>query len=157
MLRCSFLVTVHLLITHLRWRLLAIQRHHIRLPAAIRFPIVRTYSSSMSGFPPLVATYSLSNDTLNLTIPDRAEDLQTSQSLTTSRLTSRRSQPPLALAVPLSRFTSRVGGGSAFFVRRHETRCHISCACCGCYYLRWMQSHLYQHRRREPRQRNGWF
>ena len=33
-------------------------------------------------------------------------------------LTSRRSQPPLALAVPLSRFTSRVGGGSAFFVRR---------------------------------------
>jgi hypothetical protein len=25
----------------------------------------------------------------------------------------------LALAVPLSRFTSRVGGGSAFFVRRH--------------------------------------
>src|ERR1035438_8175780 len=34
------------------------------------------------------------------------------------RLTSRRSQPPLALAVPLSRFTSRVGGGSAFFVRR---------------------------------------
>src|ERR1035441_1842685 len=36
-----------------------------------------------------------------------------------SRLTSRRSQPPLALAVPLSRFTSRVGGGSAFFVRHH--------------------------------------
>ena len=33
-------------------------------------------------------------------------------------LTSRRSQPPLALAVPLSRFTSRVGGGSAFYVRR---------------------------------------
>jgi len=29
---------------------------------------------------------------------------------------SRRSQPPLALAVPLSRFTSRVGVGSAFFV-----------------------------------------
>ena len=28
------------------------------------------------------------------------------------------SQPPLALAVPLSRFTPRVGGGSAFFVRR---------------------------------------
>jgi hypothetical protein len=25
----------------------------------------------------------------------------------------------LALAVPLSRFTSRVGGGSAFYVRRH--------------------------------------
>src|ERR1035441_7431954 len=36
-----------------------------------------------------------------------------------SRLTSRRSQPPLALSVPLSRFTSRVGGGSAFFVRHH--------------------------------------
>ena len=33
-------------------------------------------------------------------------------------LTSRRSQPRLALSVPLSRFTSRVGGGSAFFVRR---------------------------------------
>jgi len=32
---------------------------------------------------------------------------------------SRRSQPPLALSVPLSRFTSRVGGGSAFFVRHH--------------------------------------
>jgi len=30
---------------------------------------------------------------------------------------SRRSQPPLPLAVPLSRFTSRVGGGSAFYVR----------------------------------------
>ena len=27
-------------------------------------------------------------------------------------------QPPLALAVPLSRFTPRAGGGSAFFVRR---------------------------------------
>ena len=25
----------------------------------------------------------------------------------------------MALSVPLSRFTSRVGGGSAFFVRRH--------------------------------------
>src|ERR1035438_5633034 len=35
-----------------------------------------------------------------------------------SGLTSRRSQPPLARSVPLSRFTSRVGGGSAFFVRR---------------------------------------
>jgi hypothetical protein len=33
-------------------------------------------------------------------------------------LTSRWSQPPLALAVPLSRFTPRVGGGSAFFVRQ---------------------------------------
>ena len=29
-------------------------------------------------------------------------------------------QPPLALAVPLSRFTSRVGGGSAFYVRRNR-------------------------------------
>src|ERR1017187_6129082 len=37
------------------------------------------------------------------------------------RLTSRRSQPPLALSVPLSRFTSQVGGGSAFFVRRMST------------------------------------
>jgi hypothetical protein len=32
-------------------------------------------------------------------------------------LTSRRSQPPLALSVPLSRFASQVGGGSAFYVR----------------------------------------
>src|ERR1035437_5167226 len=38
-----------------------------------------------------------------------------------SRLTSRRSQPPLALAVPLSRFPSRVGGGSAFYVRRRDS------------------------------------
>src|ERR1035437_9864329 len=37
-------------------------------------------------------------------------------------LTSRRSQPPLPLSVPLSRFTSRVGGGSAFFVRSHLGR-----------------------------------
>ena len=36
-------------------------------------------------------------------------------------LTSRRSQPPLALAVPLSRFTPRVGGGSAFYVRLLHT------------------------------------
>jgi hypothetical protein len=28
----------------------------------------------------------------------------------------------LALAVPLSRFTSRVGGGSAFYVRHHYTQ-----------------------------------
>ena len=28
----------------------------------------------------------------------------------------------MALAVPLSRFTSRVGGGSAFFVRQHGAR-----------------------------------
>src|ERR1039458_8970262 len=34
------------------------------------------------------------------------------------RLTSRWSQPPLALSVPPSRFTSRVGGGSTFYVRR---------------------------------------
>src|SRR5208283_4901169 len=34
---------------------------------------------------------------------------------------SRRSQPPLALSVPLSRFTSRVGGGSAFYVRHRLT------------------------------------
>ena len=27
----------------------------------------------------------------------------------------------MALSVPLSRFTSRVGGGSAFFVRHHDT------------------------------------
>jgi len=27
----------------------------------------------------------------------------------------------LALSVPLSRFTSRVGGGSAFYVRRYES------------------------------------
>jgi hypothetical protein len=31
-----------------------------------------------------------------------------------------KSPEPLALAVPLSRFTSRVGGGSAFFVRRQD-------------------------------------
>ena len=28
----------------------------------------------------------------------------------------------MALSVPLSRFTSRVGGGSAFYVRRHRAR-----------------------------------
>ncbi len=32
--------------------------------------------------------------------------------------TQQRTQPPLALSVPLSRFTSRVGGGSALVVRR---------------------------------------
>ena len=32
--------------------------------------------------------------------------------------TQQLTQPPLALSVPLSRFTSRIGGGSAFFVRR---------------------------------------
>src|ERR1035437_7113830 len=36
------------------------------------------------------------------------------------RLTSRWSQPPLAVSVPPSRFTSRVGGGSAFYVRPHR-------------------------------------
>ena len=30
--------------------------------------------------------------------------------------TQQLTQPPLALSVPLSRFTSRVGGGSAFYV-----------------------------------------
>ena len=33
--------------------------------------------------------------------------------------TQQLTQPPLALSVPLSRFTSRVGGGSAFYVRCH--------------------------------------
>ena len=37
--------------------------------------------------------------------------------LSRSHLTSRRSQPPLARSVPLSRFTSQVGGGSAPNVR----------------------------------------
>src|ERR1039457_6792121 len=41
--------------------------------------------------------------------------------LNPSCLTSRRSQPPLARSVPLARFTPRVGGGSAFFVRRIHT------------------------------------
>ena len=31
----------------------------------------------------------------------------------------------MALSVPLSRFASRVGGGSAFFVRLHERNHHI--------------------------------
>jgi hypothetical protein len=35
-------------------------------------------------------------------------------------------QPPLALSVPLSRFTPRVGGGSAFFVRLLRTMKHLS-------------------------------
>jgi hypothetical protein len=58
----------------------------------------------------------------------------------TVRLTSRRSQPPLALAVPLSRFTSQVGGGSAFFVRHHRAvefydcfRLHFVCAWLPCW------------------------
>ena len=38
------------------------------------------------------------------------------------------SQPPLALAVPLSRFTSQVGGGSAFYVRPHYTFMKTSAA-----------------------------
>ena len=33
-----------------------------------------------------------------------------------------RRQPPLALAVPVSRFTSLAGGGAAFFVRPYATR-----------------------------------
>ena len=32
----------------------------------------------------------------------------------------------MALSVPLSRFTSRVGGGSAFFVRQHYTTTNMS-------------------------------
>ncbi len=44
------------------------------------------------------------------------------------RLTSRRSQPPLALLFPdQSGFTPRVGGGSAFYVRHHcapQNLCH---------------------------------
>ena len=32
----------------------------------------------------------------------------------------------MALSVPLSRFTSRVGGGSAFYVRRHRTVANMS-------------------------------
>ena len=37
----------------------------------------------------------------------------------------------MALAVPLSRFTSRVGGGSAFFVRRipRMDKIHRDCSC----------------------------
>ena len=34
----------------------------------------------------------------------------------------------MALVVPLSRFTSRVGGGSAFFVRRHKHKTSDSMA-----------------------------
>ena len=41
--------------------------------------------------------------------------------IVTGCLTSRRSQPPLALSVPLSRFASQVGGGSASCVRLHGT------------------------------------
>jgi hypothetical protein len=33
-----------------------------------------------------------------------------------------RAQPPLALSVPLPRFASRVGGGSAFYVRLNMSR-----------------------------------
>jgi hypothetical protein len=33
-------------------------------------------------------------------------------------------EPPMALSVPLSRFTSLVGGGSAFYVRRHRAYAH---------------------------------
>ena len=41
------------------------------------------------------------------------------QSQTASAGLSLMGAPPLALAVPLSRFTPRVGGGSACYVRRH--------------------------------------
>jgi len=60
------------------------------------------------------------------------KELQTAVRPAAQRLgsTSRRSQPPLALAVPLSRFTSRVGGGSAFFVRCHLCAMHL---CYGCF------------------------
>jgi len=53
----------------------------------------------------LPATISL----LGIVIFNRYGTLCNTQQLT---------QPPLALSVPLSRFTPRVGGGSAFFVRR---------------------------------------
>src|ERR1039458_7070420 len=57
-------------------------------------------------------------------------------------LTSRRSQPPLALAVPLSRFTSRVGGGSAFYVRRHShiyEKLHIAhCSSITWFVISWL-------------------
>jgi hypothetical protein len=44
--------------------------------------------------------------------------------------TQQRAQPPLALAVPLSRFASRVGDGSAFIVRRHaHTILHRTLGC----------------------------
>jgi hypothetical protein len=35
----------------------------------------------------------------------------------------------LALSVPLSRFTSRVGGGSAFYVRQHGARITFELVC----------------------------
>jgi len=53
-----------------------------------------------------------------------------------------KSPEPLALSVPLSRFTSRVGGGSAFYVRpsfdhenkitRYSTYHHSVLACGDC-------------------------
>src|ERR1039457_3270200 len=36
-------------------------------------------------------------------------------------------QPPLARSVPLSRFTSQVGGGSAFYVRPHSNHQTKNC------------------------------
>ena len=60
-----------------------------------------------------------------------------------SSLTSRRSQPPLALSVPLSRLTSRVGGGSAFYVRRlyvYETTSHSRHTLGGILWLFLLQS-----------------
>jgi hypothetical protein len=50
-------------------------------------------------------------------------------------LTSRRSQPPLARSVPLSRFTSRVGGGSAFFVRRTDSTNMARCSVCNSFFI----------------------
>jgi len=41
--------------------------------------------------------------------------------------TQQLTQPPLALAVPLSRFTPRVGGGSAFFVRHRHAQSFLIC------------------------------
>ena len=65
----------------------------------------------------LPATISL----LGMVIFNRYGTLCNTQQLT---------QPPLALSVPLSRFTSRVGGGSAFYVRPldtlHTMKKHIS-------------------------------
>jgi hypothetical protein len=45
----------------------------------------------------------------------------------------------MARSVPLSRFTSRVGGGSAFFVRHREhenVASHFVCSCSGEFALR---------------------
>ena len=60
------------------------------------------------------------NDAGRLPLQQNTSNVSTYQIQTIElnrHLTSRRSQPALALAVPLSRFTSPVAGGSAFFVR----------------------------------------